>query len=82
MRVRHNESRVPGCRQPGPRSSSDTHAQFVREFECGTVDLDHFAEAVRKLLATDASSLSGNTDFDLLSGRHRATHVVRGNGEP
>lgn len=58
---------------------------FVREYRSEDVDLDHLAEAIRKLLGDGIGPLPGlsdGPDSELLSARHRATHVVGGNGEP
>jgi len=54
---------------------------LVRNFNQDAVDLDHLAEAVRKLLGADAG-LSEEPDSDLLSPSSGVTHVLGVNGKP
>ena len=57
-----------------------TRPTFVRSFSPDAVDLDHLAEAVRKLLGADAG-LSEQSDSDLHSLRTRVSHVLGANGK-
>jgi len=63
------------------RSGYENPPQFAREFRPESLDLDHLAGAVRKLLGADVG-LREEPDSDLLLARPGVTDVVGVNGEP
>jgi len=63
------------------RLGYESPPQLAREFQPESLDLDHLAQAVRKLLGADAG-LPEEPDSDLLSPRAGVTHVVGVNGKP
>lgn len=73
-----NRSAASSEQQAG-RLGNHLPSQFDRAFEPADLDIDHWAETIRKLLRTSAEPAS---DSDLLSTETGATHVLGVDGKP